>query len=142
MRFPLILLALILTALILTALILFGRTGWVARVRVGSTLRDRGRSPRFFRGLLDVKMLRLPSCASRRPPDGSARRLACSATARISDSCPRSVTRCRGCPGRARRGARGAQRVRRGGGGGGRGAGGGGGGGRPARAARPGAPPP
>src|SRR4029077_17720457 len=94
---------------------------WVARVGVGSTLRDHGRSPHFFLGLLNTKMLRSPSCASRRPPGGSARRLACSAIARISASCLRSATRCRGCPGRGRRGGPA--------GGGGRGGGGGGGGG-------------
>ena len=43
-----------------------------------------------------MKLLRSWSCASRRPPGGSARRLACSATARISASCPRSAIPCRG----------------------------------------------
>jgi hypothetical protein len=41
-----------------------------------------------------MKLLRSWSCASRRPPGGSARRLACSATARISASCLRSAIRC------------------------------------------------
>ena len=52
-----------------------------------------GAPSHFFRGLLDRKLLRSWSCASRRPPGGSARRLACSATARISASCPRSAIR-------------------------------------------------